>query len=291
MKSLSEAINMSVDDFTEQTMNAMTQQEMKHFQYDVKDCGLDRVFYWKKVMASGDIKFQLGSVTLTAVDDTNATTHELYKFAIDQIKTLKGNIRRLDKENSRLSKERKQALQQLEQCTTAKEDLENDLYSKFQVIVNDKKAKIRQLQEELKNVDGGRKREQDESNQSTMRNDSSDEPEDDDQEEMDTDDELTNVKVQQKSKKQKVELTGNDSLLLDDDEEEPTAAAASSKRRIRKTAPKKQSESSVILPTKTAKQTPTRTPSTSKNVPHMRRTGSSRSNQSDQDPDDLFNEL
>ncbi|XP_071955276.1 uncharacterized protein [Antedon mediterranea] len=293
IKTLSEEVKMDLADFTAQTQSALFQRETKHiaFQYDVKDSVLDKVFSWKKVMAGG-IKYQLGSIKLTAVDDTCTATQELYTFAISQMKILQDSIRTLEKENDRLSRERRKAVQLLEQCSTAKIDLENDLYSKFQVIVNDKKAKIRQLRENLKDSENKRERnQQQKTDQTTMEVDISDH---EDKEEISTDDEfrLRDVELKQKTKKLKVDMVENDSLLLDDDDDELTTIQSSSRRRIRKTATKKVPDSgtSVILPTKT-KQTTTRTPSSKAKTPQTRRNHSSRSNQSDPDTDDLLSEL
>jgi DNA-repair protein XRCC4 len=69
--------------------------------------------------------------------------------AVSSTCSLQDRITQLEKDNLRLVHERKAALERLEQCTHLKEQLEREMYSKFKLVLNEKKGKIRRLLEEL----------------------------------------------------------------------------------------------------------------------------------------------
>ena len=58
----------------------------------------------------------------------------------------------LRKENTRLASERQGALSRLEKYGNLQKDIEKDLFGKFIVVLNEKKAKIRRLMEQLSTV-------------------------------------------------------------------------------------------------------------------------------------------
>ena len=58
----------------------------------------------------------------------------------------------LRKENTRLVSERQGALSRLEKYGNLQKDIEKDLFGKFIVVLNEKKAKIRRLMEQLSTV-------------------------------------------------------------------------------------------------------------------------------------------
>ena len=100
----------------------------------------------KKYILTDNVKFLLGSVTLSPHHDEGAAT--LLDFAVSSLQEM-GD---LQKENTRLASEHQGALSRLEKCTNLQEDIEKDLFGKFKVILNEKKAKIRQLMERLSTV-------------------------------------------------------------------------------------------------------------------------------------------
>ncbi|XP_072017297.1 DNA repair protein XRCC4-like [Amphiura filiformis] len=150
---LAKKVSMERKEFIDVSKKALTQMELGSlaFEYTVQD--LDdgaKEFSWKKVMTTGNIKFQLGCLTMEPVDDPSESIQDLLIFSIGHVSTLREDIRRLEMEDERLSTERSNALKRLEKCVSLKEELEQDLYSKFQIVLNDKKAKIRGLKEEVK---------------------------------------------------------------------------------------------------------------------------------------------
>lgn len=73
----------------------------------------------------------------------------IFDFAVNQMAQLKKEITALRSDNDRLSSERKETLELLDQCVAAKEDMQKDLFEKFAAVLNEKKAKIRQLKESV----------------------------------------------------------------------------------------------------------------------------------------------
>ncbi|XP_029181177.2 DNA repair protein XRCC4-like isoform X1 [Acropora millepora] len=149
--SMAKAADMSVPEFAEQTGRALTGQTAvgnDNFVYQTKLQGKDLQFSWKKDIGDG-VKFQLGSLTLAKVDDYIFIMTGIFDFAVNQMAQLKKEITALKSENDRLSSERKETLELLDQCVAAKEDMQKDLFEKFAAVLNEKKAKIRQLKESV----------------------------------------------------------------------------------------------------------------------------------------------
>lgn len=105
---------------------------------------------WKKHILTDNVKFLLGSVTLSPRHDEGAAT--LLDFAVSSLEQTQQDMDDLQKENTRLASERQGALSRLEKCANLQEDIEKDLFGKFKVILNEKKAKIRRLTEQLNTV-------------------------------------------------------------------------------------------------------------------------------------------
>lgn len=70
---------------------------------------------------------------------------KMLEFSVEHIAEIKKQFQFAKIEAERLAEERRMALQSLEKCVKAKEQLEVDLYSKFSLILNEKKLKISEL--------------------------------------------------------------------------------------------------------------------------------------------------
>ncbi|XP_059825348.1 DNA repair protein XRCC4 isoform X3 [Hypanus sabinus] len=110
------------------------------------------VFHFSYEKVSQDISFKLGSVELKEVSSTTEVIKELIDIVLQSNTELRSRNNSLQQENKRLLSERNSGLERLEEYVKAKEDLEQDLYSRFILVLNAKKAKIRQLLEHLKCV-------------------------------------------------------------------------------------------------------------------------------------------
>ena len=145
-------VSLDEEQFREETMKALTRQDLRilNFVYSAVKKGSGLELTWKKHILSGNIKFLLGSVTLSLCRDQGAT--RLLDFAVSAMEESRQEIDDLQKENARLASERQGALARLEKCANLQDEIEKDLFGKFKVVLNEKKAKIRRLMEQFSSV-------------------------------------------------------------------------------------------------------------------------------------------
>ncbi|KAG7218105.1 hypothetical protein INR49_020614 [Caranx melampygus] len=93
-----------------------------------------------------DISFRLGSVSLDVVPDPADMVRELLVHSLQRGNTLEQQNQNLEEENQRLRREQQRITAELKRYTGGKEALEAELYSRFILVLNEKKAKIRSLQ-------------------------------------------------------------------------------------------------------------------------------------------------
>ncbi|XP_058720080.1 DNA repair protein XRCC4 [Poecile atricapillus] len=96
-----------------------------------------------------DGSFRLGSLKLQEVPRPADVVKELLGYCLDSLGKLRAKTEHLQRENEKLLSNSSDAEKRLEKCVEAKEELEADLYSKFVLVLNEKKAKIRSLQKLL----------------------------------------------------------------------------------------------------------------------------------------------
>ncbi|XP_072137374.1 DNA repair protein XRCC4 isoform X2 [Mobula birostris] len=145
---------MDREKYVEELRCALITRDEKTNRYSfdfIKDSERE-VFHFSYEKVSQDISFRLGSVELKEVSSTTDIIKELIDMVLQSNTELRSRNNSLQQENKRLLSERNSGLEQLEEYVKAKEDLEQDLYSRFILVLNAKKAKIRQLQEHLKRV-------------------------------------------------------------------------------------------------------------------------------------------
>ncbi|XP_030367306.1 DNA repair protein XRCC4 isoform X2 [Strigops habroptila] len=96
-----------------------------------------------------DGSFRLGSLKLQKVLSPVEVVKELIGYCLDCLGRLQSKTEHLQKENERLFRCWSDTEKRLEKCVEAKEELEADLYNRFILVLNEKKAKIRNLQKLL----------------------------------------------------------------------------------------------------------------------------------------------
>ena len=144
---------MEEAEFRDVTKKALTRQKLGalNFVYGVEKRGRGSLeLTWKKHIISDNIKFLLGSVTLSLCRKKGAEI--LLDFAVSALEEKTQVIDDFEKETARLASERQGALARLEKCANLQEDIEKDLFGKFTMVLNEKKAKIRRLMEQLSSL-------------------------------------------------------------------------------------------------------------------------------------------
>ena len=147
---MADQVKMTASDYITETLKALTRENLglATFIYQVKNRASSEIeLVWKKHHLSDNVRFQLGSVVLR--EKKSELHSDLLDYAIDSLSNLQQQIAELSTDKARLISERQAALNRLEKCANVKEEVENDLYSKFKLVLNDKKGKIRRLMEQL----------------------------------------------------------------------------------------------------------------------------------------------
>ncbi|KAG8598416.1 hypothetical protein GDO81_002608 [Engystomops pustulosus] len=96
-----------------------------------------------------DISFKLGSLKLRNAPDPAGIIKELIDYCLNFATELHSRNEHLLKENERLRQDWNDMHEQLDKFVKSKEELEQDLYTRFTLVLNEKKAKIRNLTQKL----------------------------------------------------------------------------------------------------------------------------------------------
>ncbi|XP_077024224.1 DNA repair protein XRCC4-like [Tamandua tetradactyla] len=99
-----------------------------------------------------DVSFRLGSFNLEKVASPADVIRELICDCLDTIAVNQAKNEHLQKENERLLRDWNDIQGRFEKCVSARETLESDLYKRFILVLNEKKAKIRSLHKLLNEV-------------------------------------------------------------------------------------------------------------------------------------------
>nr|XP_020514884.2 DNA repair protein XRCC4-like [Labrus bergylta] len=113
-----------------------------------------------------DISFRLGSVELKVVPEPAEAVREILIHSLQRGDDLQLNNRKLEEENERLRREQRRITAEMKRYAGGKEELEAELYSRFVLVLNEKKAKIRSLQETVTHLQGNRSSEEKKKEQS-----------------------------------------------------------------------------------------------------------------------------
>ncbi|XP_075036556.1 DNA repair protein XRCC4 isoform X2 [Mixophyes fleayi] len=99
-----------------------------------------------------DASFKLGSLRLKNAPNPGEIIKELINYCLNCTTELHSRNEHLLKENERLRRDWNYIHDKLEKFVNSKEELEQDLYTRFTCVLNEKKAKIRSLNEKLSQV-------------------------------------------------------------------------------------------------------------------------------------------
>ncbi|KAL2099735.1 hypothetical protein ACEWY4_004129 [Coilia grayii] len=97
--------------------------------------------------------FRLGAVELQPVPEPVAVVRELIAHGLERAAQLHSRNQQLQEENQRFRQEQQRINADMERYVSGKETLERELYSRFVLVLNEKKKKIRALQARVKELE------------------------------------------------------------------------------------------------------------------------------------------
>jgi DNA-repair protein XRCC4 len=98
-----------------------------------------------KKLLDGGVKVEIINLKLKHVNEPAKRVEEMFDFCISRIKLLENQVSTLQDDNKSLNKGKKDAELLLQDLVKEKNNLEYDMYSKFALILNEKKSRIREL--------------------------------------------------------------------------------------------------------------------------------------------------
>jgi len=150
---LSERVEMDADEYwmlLKQAFGCSPSRSTasKSFSYQLDPITHDKwKLSWKQVLEDG-VKFHLGSLELNKEVDNGTCVSGLMTAMMDDMNKMRDDLSYMRRENQAMEIEHKTLLKRLEGYVHDKNNLEADLYAKFSLILNEKKAKIRSLKEQ-----------------------------------------------------------------------------------------------------------------------------------------------
>lgn len=137
-------IKMIFNDFLSLTTKALTQTETDYkFLYSLEKNCENFIFRWKSIDSDETI-ISIGKVKVAETDYKSAA-NVIFSFLSDELTNLNKKVLDMEKELFSARKEKDDAIKFASDITNMKEQVENELYSKFVLILNEKKEKIRSL--------------------------------------------------------------------------------------------------------------------------------------------------
>ncbi|CAK8681025.1 unnamed protein product [Clavelina lepadiformis] len=140
---------MNYDDYYELMKKALTGCERcQEFEYGIKESeGNNLLLEWKRVQ--DDVKYCLGTISAKKSTDQVKAMQQMLTLCNASLLSL--NTDKMESNKARLELEGKylNAVKELEKCCELKEGLEVELMSKFVLVINEKKSKIRALKRQI----------------------------------------------------------------------------------------------------------------------------------------------
>lgn len=145
-----EDIGVTRESYVEELHQVFTQNESKREKTKHSfELTTDHLLYQK---ISDTVPVNLGSVELQPAPDPLELNRELIGQSLKHHLHLEVTNSQLLQENCKLQREHTEILKELDTCTKTKNALEKQMYSRFVMVLNEKKSRIRELQESVRTL-------------------------------------------------------------------------------------------------------------------------------------------
>lgn len=145
LRAMASTRRSTYSDFLANTVCALMWDDSEiQFTYSFeKDAG-DLYFRWAKVFESEDMKVSLGRIKVCSVDFYSVIETVLCQVSLE-LRTISTSLEKTKLELEESNKEKERSKDLIQSAIKVKEEMEKELYSKFVVVLNKKKEKIRKL--------------------------------------------------------------------------------------------------------------------------------------------------
>lgn len=145
----SQAVNIRLTycDFIQKATDALFEKNLddSNFLYTLEKKNGHFVFKWKSIDNEETI-INLGFVEMNKKDSVSVFT-DILLSASDEMHSLNSKVVKMSAELNESKKDNSDAIQQLSLAIDVRESVEKELYSKFVLVLNEKKRRIRELQQ------------------------------------------------------------------------------------------------------------------------------------------------
>uniref|UniRef100_A0A6B2L3M7 DNA repair protein XRCC4 n=1 Tax=Arcella intermedia TaxID=1963864 RepID=A0A6B2L3M7_9EUKA len=146
---------MKFEDYLSLTKEALSSQDLskKKFTYSIQqgNSASEIKLVWNIKLASETSFAMKGALDLERVQEIRSDIQSILDYLTTTVVSLQTENKDLKKMNSMLTVQRNEAISQFDHITIEKQCMETEMLTKFVDLLNEKKKKIRELKEELKN--------------------------------------------------------------------------------------------------------------------------------------------
>lgn len=145
LRSQAAIINMTFSDFLSLSTKALTKKEAEgsKFLYSLEKNCENFIFKWKSVDQDETI-ISIGNIKVTE-KDYGSLVKEVFMMLSNELSNLNSKVISMEEELQSIRKEKEGAVRLASEVTDVKDRVEKELFSKFILILNQKKEKIRSL--------------------------------------------------------------------------------------------------------------------------------------------------
>lgn len=150
LRAMASARRTTYTDFLANTLCALMWDDASdvQFSYNFEKDSESLYFRWAKVFESEDMKVSLGRIKVARVEFCSLIETVLCQVSTE-LHSISSSLEKAKLELEESNKEKEMSKELVQSAIKVKKDMEKELYSKFVIVLNKKKEKIRKLKQEV----------------------------------------------------------------------------------------------------------------------------------------------